>query len=128
MEVFTNPTFEQHRFAFNKMYDEKELNTANYRVFEFKKNGFLFHIALNNHKPYVAMIKDFKPTNLICEFYGMPVEQSYALCNVGYTIPINILEMPLEKSFINKLTAVELKQIKYWKAKTVGELVFNKWD
>ena len=128
MEVFTNPTFEQHRFAFNKMYDEKELNTANYRVFEFKKNGFLFHIALNNHKPYVAMIKDFKPTNLICEFYGMPVEQSYALCNVGYSFPTNILELPLEKPFINKLTAVELKQIEYWKAKTIGELLFNKWD
>ena len=128
MEVFTNPTFEQHRFTFNKMYDEKELNTANYSVFEFEKNGFLFHIALNNHRPYYAMLKDFKPTNLICEFYGMPVEQAYALCNVGYTFPTNILELSLGKPFTDKLTEVEIKQIKYWKAKTIGELFFNKWD
>ena len=60
IEVFTNPLFAQHRFTFNKIYDEKELNTANYTVFEFDKNGFLFHIALNNHRPYFAMIKDFK--------------------------------------------------------------------
>ena len=128
VDVFLNNEFEQHRFTFNKMYDEKELNTANYKVFEFEKRGFLFQIALNNHKPYTAMLKDFEPTKMIQEFYGMPVEQSYALQNFGFTFPENILELPLEKPFTNKLTEVEMKQIEYWKAKTIGELVFNKWD
>ena len=128
IQVFTNPEFEQHQFKFNKKFDEKELNTANYKVFEFEKKGFLFHIALNNHKPYLAMIKDFVPTKMINEFYGMPVEQSYALCNFGFTFPKNILELTLEKPFINKLTEIELKQVKHWKIKTFGELLFNKWD
>ena len=128
IEVFTNPEFEQHRFQFNKIFDEKELNSANYKVFEFERYGYLFHIALNNHKPYTAMIKDFEPTKITLEFYALPVEQSYALQNFGFTFPTNILELPLEKPFINKLTEVELKQIKHWKAKTFGELLFNKWD
>ena len=128
IQVFTNPEFEQHRFKFNKIFDEKELNTANYSVFEFEKRGFLFHIALNNHKPYTAMIKDFEPTKIIHKFYEMPIEQSYALQNFGFTFPTNILELPLEKPFINQLTDVELKHIKHWKAKTIGEILFNKWD
>ena len=128
IDVFTNNEFEQHRFKFNKIFDEKELNSANFRVFEFEKRGFLFHIVLNNHKPYTAMIKDFEPTKMVQEFYGMPIEQSYALQNFGFTFPENILELPLEKPFINQLTDYEMKQIKHWKAKTFGELLFNKWD
>ena len=128
IEVFTNPEYEQYRFKFNKVYDVKDLNLANYKVFEFEKNGFLFHVALNNHKPYLAMIKDFDVSKMVHEFYGMPVEQSYALNNFVFTFPTNILDLPLENPFINKLTMYELKQIKYWKAKTIGELLFNKWD
>ena len=128
IEVFTNPAYEQHRFKFNKIYEVKYLKSANYKVFEFEKNGFLFHIALNNHKPYLAMIKDFDVSKMIQEFYGMPVEQSYALNNFAFTFPTNILDLPLENPFINKLTKYELKQIKHWKAKTFGELIFNKWD
>ena len=128
IEVFTNPEYEQYRFKFNKVYDVKYLYSANYKIFEFKKNGFLFHVALNNHKPYLAMIKDFDVSKMVHEFYGMPVEQSYALNNFAFTFPTNILDLPLENPFINKLTMYELKQIKYWKAKTIGELLFNKWD
>ena len=38
------------------------------------------------------------------------------------------LTQPLSNAHLNKLDAVELKQIKYWKPKTVGDVAFNWWD
>ncbi len=120
--------FESKDFKFIKLFDEKELSTANYKVIEFINNNKTFHIAFNNHKPYCAFIKNFSVTNLVAEFRYFPLEPAYALQNFAYCFSPNRLEMPLEGAWISKLSETELKQIKYWKAKTWGELLFNKWD
>ena len=104
------------------------MECANYKVFEFKKRNQLYHVALNNHKPYFALLKDFKVSNFVCEFYDVPINPAYALQGIAFGMPTDILKWKLDKPYINRLTEMEIKQIKYWKAKTFGEFLFNKWD
>jgi hypothetical protein len=128
INAFTINQFKEQQFEFIQIFDNKQLNTANYKVFEFKKENNLYHIALNNHKPYFALLKDFRVSNLVCEFYDVPINPSYALQGIAFGIPTDILEWKLEQPYINRLSEMELKQIKYWKASTIGEFLFNKWD
>jgi hypothetical protein len=120
--------FESASYKFNQLYDSKALQTANFQVLEFEFEQKTFHIAVNNHKPYCACIKDFNTLDLIPQFRNFPLNPSYSLENIAFTFPINILTLPLEKSWLAALNQSELKQIEYWKAMTFGEVIFNKWD
>ena len=120
--------FEAHGFRYKQIYTEKVLNTANYKVLELKNGTQIFHIAVNNHKPYLACIKDFALSNIKVEFHNFPIEPSYGLQNIAFTFPKNLLELSLNSIFTAKISASERKQIQYWKAETIGEFLFNKWD
>jgi hypothetical protein len=125
--AFTESDFEEHQFIFKKVLDESELGKANYKIFEFEKDNQLYFIALNNHKPYFALIKDFNISNTICEFYDVPIHPAYALQSIVFGMPTDILDWKLEEPYINSLTKNELQLIQNNKAATIGELMFNKW-
>ncbi|MEH6940370.1 hypothetical protein [Bacillus sp. JJ722] len=93
-----------------------------------------FHILLNEYYPNLAFASIVEFGNI--EFIDIPI--LYKQFNPFYKVlntselnnPVTLINSS-KKSIIqnnNELNSTELKEIVFWKLKTVGEIIFNYWD
>lgn len=43
-------------------------------------------------------------------------------------LPVSALEAPVESALLGLLDPAELRQIRYWRPRRLGDLIFNHWD
>ncbi|GKV67149.1 MULTISPECIES: hypothetical protein [unclassified Sporosarcina] len=94
------------------------------------------HILLNSHYPFVAFITSREADDHYLTFIN-DIELSNTFKPYYKVLYLEQLNEPVNytqqgKNIIikneNNLHQDELKQLVYWKPKTVGEIVFNYWD
>ncbi|MDY0408816.1 hypothetical protein ACFFIS_04275 [Virgibacillus soli] len=94
------------------------------------------HVLLNSHYPFVAFTSSREADEHNLPFIN-DIELSKTFNQYYKVLCLEQLNEPLKytqqgKNIIikneNTLHQDELKQLTYWKPKTVGEIVFNYWD
>ncbi len=85
----------------------------------------LFSILLNEHYPYLAFASVNENTTFT--FIDVPFLHAY-FSPFYYLLDTTILNKPFTPLLNTELNSTELEQIAYWKPKTIGQIIFNKWD
>ncbi|MDZ7879649.1 MAG: hypothetical protein U5L45_18370 [Saprospiraceae bacterium] len=90
-----------------------------YLELNFEKDDKIYCIELNNIHPWFSL----SPMTFDELYALLPLILPFGIfCNDGF------LNKPLSPNSIGLLNKFEQKQVKRWKPKTVGEIVFNQWD
>ncbi|MDQ0216667.1 hypothetical protein J2S13_003141 [Oikeobacillus pervagus] len=106
---------------------------GNFIDVEVSLQGTKLHILLNKYYPIVAFASyvDFDNITFIDE-----PKLSEEFCSSYQVLSCRDLNKPVSlklgaKTCLlneNELNQAELKQVAYWKPRTIGEIVFNQWD
>lgn len=84
---------------------------------------------LNNYFPLIAFTEPFEERQLPLRFVGIPeLASGFAESGVYQVLMTTELQLRASEESIANLSTPELKEIKFWKPKTVGEIIFNFWD
>lgn len=106
---------------------------GNFINVEVSLRGTKLHVLLNKHYSIVAFASYVGSDSITFIDHPVLSEQFRAsyrvLCCKELNRPV-LLKMGAKTCLINEneLSQVELKQVAYWKPKTVGEIIFNQWD
>ncbi|MEC2076328.1 hypothetical protein [Metabacillus fastidiosus] len=101
-----------------------------------KLKGKNIHILLNRHYPFIAFTSARELNVLYFPFIDEPdlsklFEQYYKVLSV-YQLNEPLTYTQKGKNIIvineNELNQGELKELVFWKPRTIGEVVFNYWD
>ncbi|SFT79437.1 hypothetical protein SAMN05216474_2365 [Lishizhenia tianjinensis] len=94
------------------------------------KNKVAFDLLINSTYWYLALVEekgswmnnkyiDF-PEDLLTQLKGVPIDV--------FPMSNDELNRIFKEEELSALDDIEIEQIKYWKSKTVGEVVFNGYD
>ncbi len=102
-------------------------NVTNFYYAQVEIRGIGFYILLNKHYPYLAFASVIELENI--QFIDIPVSSNpfAPFYKVLDTYNLNLSIEPFLQGE-NTLNSAELKQISYWKPKTMGQVIFNYWD
>ena len=101
--------------------------TPNFYHADISNGDRQFSVVCNRNFPVIACVE-------------RPIEMSgirpitvpgflEVMCNFGFEIAsVNELERPPDRRDLALLASAERKQVKYWKTRRVGDLIFNWWD
>ena len=100
---------------------------ANYYYARVEMLGNPLYILLNEHYPYLAFASDHEYRNIT--FIDAPALHAH-FSPFYQVLGKKALNKPLNLSLAmkTKLNNAELKQIEYWKPKSIGQIIFNYWD
>lgn len=86
-------------------------------------------VLLHAHFPWIAFAEPLLDHSSTISFIDWPagVEQ-FRSCSEYTILTRQRLLEPVSKQDTSKLAAAELKEMKYWRPATLGEVVFNFWD
>ena len=103
-------------------------STHNFHIGVFEKNREQLFIICNPVYPVVALTLD--PEKVFgLDFISVPtVENAINQYTEYVVLTKEYLETPFSKYDTGELNDAEISQIKYWKPKTLGEVIFNWWD
>ncbi|MES2555281.1 MAG: hypothetical protein V4604_03970 [Bacteroidota bacterium] len=124
----------------NSLYPIEYSGTRSYKVIGFKDDigvqnyyrlsildkseNSTLDILINSMYPYYCGVV----ADSYNEFIHLPAEIiSFADSTFSYLSPLE-LNSRFHESDLTELNESELKEIKYWGAKTFGEIIFNDWD
>lgn len=103
---------------------EEPLYPYNYYKVHMRLKGELYYILLNEFYPYLAFASKWE--DIVIEYMDLPT-----LTN-GFNEYYKVLsKKQLNLQFCKQehdLAEEELKQVKYWQPRTIGEVMFNCWD
>ncbi|MED4531857.1 hypothetical protein [Metabacillus fastidiosus] len=103
-------------------------------IIKFKRRNI--HILLNRHYPFIAFTSARELNDLYLPFIDEPdlsklFEQYYKVLSL-YQLKEPLTYTQKRKNIIvineNELHQDELKELVFWKPRTIGEVVFNYWD
>ncbi len=103
--------------------------TNNFAIVTMEARGESFAIVLNAHYPIVAFTEPFSPLQLKVRFTDNgPIREALEL-NGGFQILSKAdLESKIAPEATSSLAAGEIDKIRYWRPRTIGEVIFNFWD
>jgi hypothetical protein len=103
--------------------------TDNYAVAVLDTAAGAVAVLLNAHHPIVALADPAGVEKSYFEFRDVPALADYFRGLGVYTVPsaAELNERPTA-AHLRDLSPAELKQVKYWEPRRVGEIVFNFWD
>lgn len=100
-----------------------DTSQQNYYTMEYNYLGKSIRILLNHHYPLLAFASSLgRPTFIDVPEISIKFMPYYTVLTKEY------LNSPLTPEHLSALSKAELTQISYWNPKTVGEIIFNKWD
>lgn len=103
---------------------EEPLYPHNYYKVHMRLKGELYYILLNEFYPYLAFASKWE--DIVIEYMDLPTLTNGF--NEYYTVlSKKQLNLPFCKQE-HDLAEEELKQVKYWQPRTIGEVMFNCWD
>lgn len=97
-----------------------------YQILISDKNGN-YKIGINTTYPFYCGIKSLEDWETV-EFCDLPENISRLIPNELIELRTDFLNEILKPRHITALDKVELEQIKFWKTKKVGNVIFNKYD
>lgn len=99
-----------------------ELTSKNFYSAKIKTEQGSLYLLENAYYPWIAFAKslEFAKIEFIESPFHLPDQDVYVLT-------LSELQKDWHNS-VSKLSKAELEQIKHWKPKTVGEIIFNFWD
>jgi hypothetical protein len=124
------------RFAFPFIPDFKSVTppspSSNFWTVPFtnKENNSEFNMLINSSNWNLALVTK-SSTWMNHEYLEFPHKLYLQIRSIrGPELPMNpqILERTFDKEELNELGKSEIEQIKYWKSKTIGEIIFNGFD
>ena len=110
-----------------KVEEDAILQSYYYAQFKDKNRALL----CNAHYPFVTFVKNFRESNFGTIFVSEENEFIANLIRETYYfqyLPQSVLETELTPEILSNLDKVEKEEIKYWKSKTIGEVIFNYYD
>ena len=86
------------------------------------------HVVLcHAHLPLVAFATDRRPGYV--DGFRVPPIWSNIFTDAGFTVmSVHLLNSPLSQVDTSDRRPAEWKQIRYWRATRLGEVLFNSWD
>jgi len=110
-------------------WEDLDLSGKNYYYFSIKSSDQEYHVFLNAYFPCVAISKKFKGKKFIFMRAEEILSQFKLLEDCNYLLlGEEILNQDLIELDFLDLDRAEIEQIRYWKPKTIIEIVFNNWD
>ncbi|WP_169089680.1 hypothetical protein [Paenibacillus sp. PL91] len=118
-----------------KLLNVSEPQETNFYCADIQINGKEIHILLNGIYPLIAIASRVEYMNIL--FID---DQTISIGIEAYSTEYRVLQLRELSEQIqlddrknklrneNTLNEKELKQIFYWKPKTVGEVIYNHWD
>lgn len=86
-------------------------------------------VLLHAHYPYLAFASPLSRDQNAISFVDWPAGSNEFRRRSDYTIlTTQELATPFSQTDTSSLADAEREQIKYWRPKTVGEIIFNFWD
>lgn len=86
-------------------------------------------ILVHESFPFLAFTSSTDVPYLEIDFCEWPSFNQSILDITGWKIlPIDFLNLPITEQITENLSSTEHNQIRYWKPKKIGDLIFNNWD
>jgi hypothetical protein len=86
-------------------------------------------VLLNAHYPVIAFAHPLNAGEVSLHFMDSgALAEAFRFFGVYEVLGLAELEAPLHQEAFGELSAAELEQLKYWKPRRVGDLIFNFWD
>jgi len=105
-----------------------QTSAANYTRAVIELPGRSIAILLNAHVPIIAFAVASRESGPL-QFTDMPALAVLVQRFAAYEVwPASQLAAPLTPDSCKQLAEAELNQIKYWRPRSIGEVVFNVWD
>ena len=109
-------------------FKDTEINTNYSRVaIKDKLSNNDFDILVNNYYPYYCGVTSHSAW-MNFTFIDLPNEIRNCLDENFEYLTTTDLNLRVDDENLSELSEPELKQIKYWKSKTFGEIIFNGYD
>jgi hypothetical protein len=101
----------------------------NYAIARIQFSDTVVAVLVNSIRPILAFAKCTAESQITFEYIDCP-KLADAFHEVGqYTIPTSKeLNCPLLSEMCNNLGPAEQKQVRYFRPRCVGDVVFNSWD
>ena len=105
----------------------KPIFTSNYHQVDMNINSLNFSILINDYYNYVGVVETSGSSEL--KFVPNDFIERYFLDHKKYIFLSSYeLSKTPDSSLLFNLSKAELSQIKYWKPKSIGHIIFNHWD
>jgi hypothetical protein len=103
--------------------------TPNFHRAAVSFRGKIVDVICNAHYPLVAFIEPLEGGSMTLAFLDVPeLEGPFVGAGSWRVLKPGELHAPILPETLSLLSEAERAQVKSWKAKTVGEVVFNFWD
>ena len=91
----------------------------------YQKYGKMFFLLMNSRYPYLAFADQMQFSNI--HFVDHPWNMTLPAETEVVVLDARLLNRAW-RGCIDSLSEVEVCQIRFWKPRTVGEIIFNFWD
>lgn len=102
---------------------------SNYSMAHFQFSDTVVAVLVNRIRPIIAFAKWPVGGQIIFEYIDCPILADAFLSVGEYTIATSEeLDRPLLREMCSELSPWEQEQVRYFRPRRVGEVIFNYWD